>query len=439
MTPRCRKCGRVNPPEAVYCFADGTPLDGQAGAARPGGTQLFAHPLTLASGRRCNTFDELALACHDDWAGGLDLLREGYLEAFLVGIGRADLAAAAREAARFPDPDRGLDQLLARLPTTVLEAPRLHVQPLEINLGTLAAGAARGFTLHLQNQGMRLLHGAVATEDTPWLALGELPGVAEKRFCFRDELVLPVQVLGQRLRAGNQPLEGRLVVSSSGGSATVTVRASVPVKPFPCGVLAGATSPRQLAKQAKAAPRQAAQLFENGSVNVWYRDNGWTYPIPGPPATGLGAVQQFFEALGLTEPPPVTISTEAVSFIGSPGDRLDYTLEVRTPERRPVYAHAVSDRPWLGVGTVKLAGQVATIPLRIPVVPDQPGETLLARVTVTANGGQRFVVAVGLAVAGSAALGGGPRLEVVEVMPDDVEEVLPAEDEAPRRRPRKRR
>jgi hypothetical protein len=439
MIPRCRKCGRANPPDAVYCFADGTPLDGQAGASRPAGARPFAHALVLASGRRCRTFDELALACHDDWSAGLDLLRQGYLEAFLVGVGRADLAAAARAAARFPDPDRGLDQFLAGLPTTVLQPPRLYVEPREINLGTLAAGAARRFTLHLHNQGMRLLHGTVACDETPWLALGDLPGVAEKHFCFRDELVLPVQVLGQRLRASSQPLEGRLAVSSSGSKITVTVRASMPVTPFPSGVLAGAISPRQLAKQAKAAPRQAAVLFEHGSVAAWYRDNGWTYPIPGPPATGLGAVQQFFEALGLTEPPKVTISTEAVSFIGNPGDRLDYTLEVRAAERRPVYAHAVSDRPWLEVRPVRLHGQVATVPLRVPEVPDAPGQTLLARVTVTANSGQRFVVAVGMAVTAPAALAGGPRLEVVEVLPDDVAEVLPVEEEAPRRRPRKRR
>ena len=54
---------------------------------------------------------------------GLDLLQKGYLEAFLGGLGRMDLALAARAAAAAADRDRGLDDLLNRLPTQVLAAP----------------------------------------------------------------------------------------------------------------------------------------------------------------------------------------------------------------------------------------------------------------------------------------------------------------------------
>ncbi len=422
----CRRCRRANPPDAAYCYHDGTSLDGAAAPPRPGGP-AFPHPLYLPSGKWCRDFDELALALHDDWKGAIGLLKQGYLEGFLSGIGRTDLAQAARAAADYPDPDRGLDQFLARLPGSALQPPRLHVMPLEVNLGVLAAGGQRRFALRLRNQGMRMLYGSVSCAGTPWLVLGEPPGQAEKMFHFRDETLVPVLVPGDRLRASPRPLEGRIVVTSNAGNVTVVVRASVPVKPFGEGVLAGATSPRQLARLAKARPKQAAALFENGKVAEWYRSNGWGYPIQGPTASGLGAVQQFFEALGLVVPPTVEINAQAVNFLGNPGDSLEYLLEVWAKEARPVYAHATSDRPWLHVGPARLNGRTATIPLTIPSVPDQPGATLFGRVLVQANGNQRFEVNVGLAIGGEPGQPVAiPVLDVVEIEPtSDVLEAIP--------------
>src|SRR5438093_919000 len=83
------------------------------------------------------------------------------------------------------------------------------------------------------------------------------------------------------------------------------------------------TSPRQLAEEAKAHTKDAAVLLENGSVAQWYESNGWTYPVQGPTATGIAAVQQFFEMLGLVKPPKVELSEKAVSLNGKPGERLE--------------------------------------------------------------------------------------------------------------------
>src|SRR5262249_45982854 len=160
-----------------------------------------------------------------------------------------------------------------------------------------------------------------------------------------------------------------VVVESNGGSVSVTVRAQVPTVPFTQGVLAGATSPRQLAEKAKAAPKEAAAYFENGAVQHWYKDNGWTYPVQGPSATGLGAVQQFFEALGLSKPPKVEVAESAVFLKGKPGEKLRHNLVVRSTEKRPVFAHARSDQPWLVVGLVQLNGATATVPLEVSPVP----------------------------------------------------------------------
>jgi hypothetical protein len=412
MSRVCTTCSRINPVDAVFCYFDGVALGGPGrnGGAVQTNTQHFRNAFVFPSGATCRNFDELALACQQNWQVARELLQKGRLESFLGSVGRTDLAQAAREAARFPDRDRGLDQLLGKFPSTALQPPSLSVEPLEINLGVLPIGQDRHVRVRLHNQGMRLLYGSIACEDCVWLTVGEAPGAPRKIIQFDSDLALPVHVVGKHLRAGNKPLEGRLVIESNGGTATVVVRAQVPVKPFPEGALAGAISPRQIAEKAKAAPRDAAILFENGAVERWYKDNGWTYPVQGPAASGISAVQQFFEALGLTTPPKVEISERAVHLRGNAGDKIEHALKVQTQEKRPVYAHATSDQPWLKVGRAILEGRSATIPLEIPAVPSRPGERLQCRITVTANGNQRFWVPVVLMV------GGRPNARPAELM-----------------------
>jgi hypothetical protein len=402
MSQVCSKCSHVNPPEASYCYYDGAVLDGHRVNGGPvnAGSAPFPSPFVFPSGQHCRNFDQLAMACQQHWSSAVDLLRQGFLGSFLGGIGRVDLAMAAQEAARFPDTDRGLDQLLDKLPTQVLQKPRLVAEPTDINLGVLSVGADRQFDLHLANQGMRLLYGSVVS-DCKWLTLGEPPGNAQKLFQFGTEGTVAVQVRGQHLRAGNKPLEGHLVLESNGGQATLSVRVEVPVRQFREGVLAGALSPRQIAEKAKAQPKEAAVLFERGAVADWFKENGWTYPVQGPSASGLGAVQQFFEALGLATAPKVEISHKSLSLQGSAGQSLEVMIEVRTQEKRPVYAHSTCDQPWVDVSRVALNGRVANIMVRIPTVPPRQGETLQANIYVQANGNQRFTVPLSLTVTGT--------------------------------------
>jgi hypothetical protein len=407
MALTCGKCSRINPQEASYCYYDGSLLGGRSANGGPinVATQPFHSPFVFPSGLICRNFDQLALACQENWPVVIELLQEGYLESFLGGLGRIDLARAARDAARLPDRERGLDQFLSKLPSGVLQPPRLRVEPREISLGLVPVGEDRRFEVTLDNQGMRLLYGSVTCVDCVWLALGDAAGVQQKVFQFSGEMSLPVHVRGQYLRAGNKPLEGRLVFETNGGNATVLVRVEVPVKPFSDGVLAGALSPRQIAEKAKASPKEAAVLMESGAVARWYQGNGWTYPVQGPSASGLGAVQQFFEALGLVTPPQVDVSELTVALRGNPGQKLEHVLAVTAQEKRPVFAYATSDRQWLEVGRARLNGRTATIPLIVPAVPNQPGETLHSRVSVVGNGNQRFSVAVTLTIGGRAVAG----------------------------------
>ena len=417
----CRTCSRVNPPEAQFCYFDGVALDVQhQGGPVAAGAKLFPTPFVFPSGRQCRNFDELARACDAAWDAGVELLREGYFDSFLGGLGRTDLALAARQAAKEADRDRGLDQFLNTLPVSNREPAKLVVQPQEINLGQI--DGERRFVIHLENQGDALLTGTIAGHGTNWLAFGDAPGVPRKFFQCRHDGAIPVHVVGKNVHAGNKAVEGRILIESNGGTTTVQVRVERAVQPFPEGVLAGAKLPREVAAKAKANPKEAARLFEKGAVKAWYEANGWTYPVQGPSSSGLGAIQQFFEALGLVQAPKVTISHEKIQFEGKPGEFLEQTIRVQTAERRPVYAHATTTAPWLQIGKPVYGGRTVTIPIRVPSNPAMPGDRLHATIQVTSNGNQRFTVEVELTIAGSRATRQAvttvPVLEIMDALTD---------------------
>jgi len=371
----CGKCARANPLAGGYCYSCGAALGNADRRALSVGSQAFNSPFVFPTGKSCRSFDELALACQEDWKTALGLLKDGYLETFLGGLGRIDLALAAKEASRFPDPDRGLDQLLSKLPSSSLKEPKLRVDPIELSLGSLDGDAPRNVTLELENQGIRLLYVTVST-DVVWLTLGDGAGSNEKAFHFLDSGVVAVQVRPDRVSAGTKPVEGRLTVSSNGGTVTVLIRAEKPVKPFAKGPLAGAKTPREVASKAKANAKDVSPYFENGDIEQWYTINGWTYPVKVPAASGVAAIQQFFEALGLTKPPKVDIAQQKIALSAAPGERLTASIEVSTEEKKPIFAHVTSSVPWIEVGKAKPSGQTVSVPMSVPSVPNKPGEVL---------------------------------------------------------------
>jgi hypothetical protein len=366
------------------------------------------------SGRACRNFDELLLACQENWAAGVEALRSGLFATFFEHIGRRDLALLARSAASSLDVSRGLHDLLGSLPSQALPPPRLLVPVGEIVLPDLQVGQDHSFNLSLVNAGGRLLYGSVQT-DCPWLSLGSPGVVASKAFEFQSEMTLPVRVCGNLLRACPRPLEGRLDASSNGGEGAVEVRVMVAAKVFAHGVLAGAASPRELIDKVTAAPLQSADWFDNGAVAEWYETNGWSYPVQGPAAAGLDGVRQFFHALGLPEPPltpppapPVPVPAAprglVVQLRGAVGQALGHTLNIKGRARgvRPITAAATSDQPWLGIRSTKVDDTSATVLLVVPAVPNRPGETLHAQVNLTLNGRYQRVIPVTLAVTDTA-------------------------------------
>ncbi|MBM4069230.1 MAG: hypothetical protein FJ271_09835 [Planctomycetes bacterium] len=405
MAIQCIACSKVNPADAVYCYYDGRALagSGNEGPMRVG-AMPFPMPFCFSDGENCKNFNQLALACDARWDESRRLLADGIWQTFFTAMGRLDLATAAQQAARQPDLDVGLSQLLEVFPTDpdVLRPPKLALSATQQDLGTLAPGTDRSFPLQIANQGLLVLRGMVSS-DCAWLSIGQPAGQPAMRvFQTRANHTLTVKVLGHKLRAGRKPLEGTIVVDTNGGNTTVVVRAQVPVRPFPGNnVLAGARSPHELAVKAKAHPAEAAGLFEQGAVRAWYASNGWTYPIQGTEGTGKGAVQQFFEALGLTKAPRLEISTQQIVCKGKPGQRLTKHITISTQEHRPVYANAWASQDWIKPGVAKPQGNKITIPLHIEV-PQRPGEHLQGAVTFQGNGNQQFVVPVTMAVAAAA-------------------------------------
>src|SRR5205814_5014495 len=88
----------------------------------------------------------------------------------------------------------------------------------------------------------------------------------------------------------------------------VPIRMDVGAVPFPRAPFVGVSSPREMAEQMRARPKEAVPVLESGDVQKWFLANGWAYPVTGPTARGVAAVQQFFEGMGLSKPPPVALS-----------------------------------------------------------------------------------------------------------------------------------
>lgn len=434
---RCPRCSHSNPDEALFCYYDGAALGDPARrqAVTDPARQRFVTPFVFPSGQTCYTFDELCLAIQANWDEARQLLRQGVLAGFFAGLGRGDLALAANEAARAPDLDRGLDGLLRRLPARVVESAQLLIEPSQINCGVVRPGQDLNVDLHLHNEGMGLLTASVSCEDAAWIALGD--GTAHTRrklLQFRNEATVAVVIRGKALSANRKPFSSRLLIESNGGTVSVPVHLEVPVVPFPEGALAGALSPREIAEKAVRQPKEAAALFASGAVVRWYQSNGWSYPVQDPAVSGVAGVQQFFEALGLSTPPRVTVGATEVYLEARGGESASGTVQVFSMDKKPVYAHAAADQPWLDVSTVDHAGRTATLRIVVKETPDAPGETLHAQVTIRANGRQKFVIPVHLRVkpggrgrVPTAAPSVGVREEPPPVRrPEEIADALPA-------------
>jgi hypothetical protein len=152
----------------------------------------------------------------------------------------------------------------------------------------------------------------------------------------------------------------------------------------------------------RANPKAAVPFLESGEIANWFKTNGWTYPVPGAAARGVAAVQQFFEHMGLSKPPPLTLSDSALRFECGPRETAAGTLTIRTTARKWVYAEVSSDAPWLRVTTPKVSGpQQAVASFEVSGQQMPAGATREAALRITGNAGQNLSARVTATVRGT--------------------------------------
>jgi hypothetical protein len=387
----CPRCQRANPNDAVYCWYDGFVVQQGAVPAAAAG-QLSREFVFPSSGRRCKTLDEIVQSCQADWEEARDLLKRGEFVRHFGQAGRPDLARAAQEGREHADPDVGLLQFLNQLPAGANPAaPRLDVTPRRIALGTLKAGEQRQLRITVLNQGRGLLQGKVAvTDGSPWLKLTDTAETGRTPIKASRDQDVSVRVDSRGMIAG-QAYSGKLTVVTNGGISEVPLRVDITALPFPLTPFQGATSQRDLAVRMRTNPKQAVPLLETGEVRKWFESNGWSYPVAGEAARGVGAVQQFFECLGLSKPPPVSLSDSERVFQLTAPEIVKAQVELRTATKKWVYAQIYSDVPWVRVVTPSVSGpKKAVISFEIDTgrMDSRPLQETALRVIT--NGGQRL-------------------------------------------------
>jgi hypothetical protein len=389
----CPRCQRANPREAVYCHFDGVVLR-QGGAGVASGGQL-PQDFIFPSGRRCRTFDDFVQGCQYEWEDARRLLHDGDFARYFAQVGRHDLARTAQEHQKQSDADIGLHAFLGQLPATQTQGPRLDLNPRRLTLSNVRSGEQRRIPLTILNQGKGLLQGKVTvTEGGQWLKIAEGDNAGQCDIKTSRSQPIQLQVDARGLTAP-QTYSGKLTVITNGGIAEVAVRLDVTAAPFAHAPFQGATSPRQLAERMRTNPKQAVPLLENGEIAQWFKINGWAYPVSGSTASGVAAVQQFFECMGLSKPPPLQLSEQEFQFVCTPPDLLQTKVTLRTNSKKWIYAHAESDKPWLRVTTPSVSGpQQTQIAFEVDSTLMDAGGLHLGTVHITANAGQKLAVRV---------------------------------------------
>ena len=387
----CPRCNHVNPEYAAFCHFDGVVLQAHQSVSTLGLPAEFVFP----SGRRCRSFDELAQGCQEEWAQARDLLIRGVFAQFFRAGNRDDLVRAANDAKAHPNPDIGLTTFLVALPGTRTQTPKLDLNPRRILLGELPAGATKTVPLTITNQGQAVLHGTVTVvEGQDWLSLSEAGPVHEIDVAAVREQVVQLTISTKGIAAG-QTYGAKLSVLTNGGVVEVPLRMDLVAQPFPKAPFQGVQTQRELADKMRQHPKAAVPMLQSGEVERWYKQNAWTFPVQGPPVKGVGGVQQFFEGMGLSKPPPVLLSQSQMRFTCKHKDVVRGQVTLQTNVKKWVYAQVKSDAPWLKPLEAQVAGpQHALVAFEIDTRHWTSGPTAEGELKFEANGGQKLTLNV---------------------------------------------
>ena len=216
-------------------------VDGQAQVARPraassAGSFTFAIP----GGPTCRTWDDVLVASAQRWEALKSELVSGRLAAFLISIGRDDLAPSPQAPGT---PDERLDAWLGSLPATKEARPELDVHPNRLVIRATPGGGSIRRSVRVSNVGLRLLRSSARVEPAgvPWLALP--PEFAGRPFVVTEGLELPFEISIPATLPG--PLTAHLVIDGNGGSKRVAI------------ILEAKAAPSDLPLESASAPDRA--------------------------------------------------------------------------------------------------------------------------------------------------------------------------------------
>jgi hypothetical protein len=352
----CPRCKRANPELAVYCYYDGFELRAPTDGAAFRMPAEFAFP----SGRRCQTYDAFAQGCQEEWAAARDLLHQGAFGKFFTSCGRADLVRAAQDANAQGSPDAALATFLASLPGVRTQTPRLDINPRRLLLGHVLAGETRKIPVTITNAGQGSLQGTASISEGQ-----DLVSLTDGKPVFELDVDAPRQqqltlYLNTRGLPANQSHGAKLTVVTNGGVAEVPLRLELVARPFTGTPFQGVKAQRELAERMRSQPKAAVPLLESGEVKRWFETNGWTYPVAGPDVRGVAAVQQFFEALGLSKPPQLQVSSSEIRLRCKHPESARHQITLSTQAKKWVYATVSSDSAWIKVPQPQVSGPQQT-------------------------------------------------------------------------------
>ena len=329
----CPRCQRANPADAVFCWFDGVVLRQTAGPA--GASPFLPQEFVFPSGRRCRTYDDLLAGCQAEWEDARDMLHKGDFGRYLARLGRMDLVRAAKEALAQGDPDLALQNFLSSLPASQAQGagPRLDLSLRRLMLGAIRVGEQRQVRVTVSNRGQGVLQGKVrVSEGEEWLKIVGVDG--ERELPHQDG---PRSGSGPARRAARPAGRADLQRQTDGRHQRRRGRGAGSPRPGGGAVRASRRSrrrPRPASWRSRCAnPKPAGPLLESGDVARWFAANGWSYPVAGTPAHGVAAVQQFFECMGLSKPPPLELSQGEFRFQCEAPQTARGEVTIRTPAR----------------------------------------------------------------------------------------------------------
>jgi hypothetical protein len=372
---RCPRCQRANPSDASFCHNDGAALD----TIHIFGTDHFKSAWRFPSGRTCRTLDELAQGCLGEWVEARNALVRRDFTKFFQENNRPDLARLVPPAE--PDPEIALQTLLEKLPSKVKATPAVDVAPRRLLIPNVRRGEDRKVVLTILNRGSGLLHGDLNIPDgVRWLRTNTTK--------VRTRSEQPVEAtIDTRALPTTGSYFARLQVRTNGGAVEVPVQVDYTVDGVPFQGY-HVTDPQDLAKVMLSKPKLGARWLADGSVRKLFEAEGWNYPLPDQLAPSFGAVQQYFEALRLSQVPRVALDAEGFDVTCEFPEVIARAVTLSTSSKKWVYAFVESGALWLKPRERAVAGgRQVDVVFDIDSEIMEPGRVHEGALQLTVNGG----------------------------------------------------